>query len=479
MRISTGWTAAACWCLVQAPLWWWCGPTAVASPVANLTGSGQTVALPPPSDRPQAPSFASADQPPLPAARDEGPPRTHRGGSWSNAAAGCFSTQRNRNASTTRSPLIGFRVVATAAGGGADEGPPSVRHAIGMELRRVPAGTVMLGGGPERRGASARRVTIEEPYYVGTYEVTNAQWKQVMGSLPSRWHEDDRPVEHVSWHDAMDFCRRLSATSAESGTGLTYRLPTEAEWEHACRAGTETRYCFGDDEADLPDHGWFARNAASGPDSDAADDDVRGTQRVGQKKPNAWGLHDMHGNVSEWCAETAEIEPVETVLTDFVRLVPAGCLTTPADGFAPADATGWLAMAGELSPPAAEVRAAPAGVANGGGTGSMAALALAVPATLISIACVSRLKENRFAALTWLSVWIAMLLMFSTFADDTHTGETDVAGVHVAPSGLDVEIDTSETIVPIPEPSAVILALAGVACGGLTAWGRGRRAASR
>ena len=478
MRISTVWAAAACWCLVQASLWPWCAPAAVASPVADIMGSGQPVTPPPPSDRATAPSFAAADQPPLPAARDEGPPRTHRGGSWSNEAAGCSSSQRNRNASTTRSPLIGFRVVAAPAEGGADEGPPSVRNPLGMEFRRVPAGTVMLGGGPERRGTPPRRVTIEEPYYVGTYEVTNAQWKQVMGSLPGRWHDDDRPVEHVSWHDANEFCRRLSAMSADQAAGLRYRLPTEAEWEHACRAGSETRYCFGDDEADLPDHGWFSRNAASGPDAAAADDDVRGTQPVGQKKPNAWRLYDMHGNVSEWCAETAEVETVEAVLTDFMRLMPAQCLAERAGGFVPADA-GWLALAGELSPPVAVLNAAPPPAATGGVTRGMAALALLVPATLISVACASRSAENRFAALTWLSVWIAMLLMFSTLADDTPTGHGDIAGVHVASSGLDVGIDTSETIVPIPEPSAVILALAGVACGGLTAWGRGRRAASR
>jgi formylglycine-generating enzyme required for sulfatase activity len=132
----------------------------------------------------------------------------------------------------------------------------------------------------------AHEVTITEPHYLGRLEVTQEQYQQVMGTNPSQIKGRDLPVEMVSWDDAQEFCKKASEK-----TGLAVRLPTEAEWEHACRAGTRTDYYTGDAEADLDRAAWYRANSGNT------------THPVGQKTPNAWGVHDMHGNVWEWCAD--------------------------------------------------------------------------------------------------------------------------------------------------------------------------------
>ena len=165
-------------------------------------------------------------------------------------------------------------------------------NSIGIKLRLVPAGTFTMGDangtGDEK---PPHQVTLSRPFYIGVYEVTNAQYGRVMSNTPSKWKDDDRPVEQVSWQDAMKFCGKLSQLPEERGAGRVYRLPTEAEWEYACRAGTTTKYSFGEDEKLLGDFGWFAGNA----------DDQ--THQVGLKKPNRWRLYDMHGNVLEWVSD--------------------------------------------------------------------------------------------------------------------------------------------------------------------------------
>jgi len=129
-------------------------------------------------------------------------------------------------------------------------------------------------------------VTITKPFYMGLTEVTQAQYEAVIGKNPSELKGPTNPVENVSWEDADEFCRKLSEK-----TRRTVRLPTEAEREYACRAGTKTRFSFGDSDGDLGDYAWVAGNSGGK------------AHLVGQKKPNAWGLYDMHGNVTEWCAD--------------------------------------------------------------------------------------------------------------------------------------------------------------------------------
>ncbi len=169
--------------------------------------------------------------------------------------------------------------------------PETIENSIGVTLKLIPAGTFTMGQAGGDVDEWPHEVTLTRPFYIGVYEVTNAEWKRVMGSVPSQWKDDDRPVEKVSWEDANEFCRRLSEMPEEKDAGRVYRLPTEAEWEYACRAGTTTKYSFGDDESLLGDFAWFDGNAGSQ------------THPIGQKRPNAWGLYDMHGNVWEWCSD--------------------------------------------------------------------------------------------------------------------------------------------------------------------------------
>jgi len=129
-------------------------------------------------------------------------------------------------------------------------------------------------------------VTISKPFYIGVTEVTQAQYEAVMGTNPSRFKGPTNPVESIPWNEAVEFCRRLSEKTRKA-----VRLPSEAEWEYACRAGTKTRFSFGDSDSVLGDYAWYGSNSGGM------------THPVGQKKPNPWGLYDMHGNIWEWCAD--------------------------------------------------------------------------------------------------------------------------------------------------------------------------------
>jgi len=166
--------------------------------------------------------------------------------------------------------------------------------ALQIALVRIPPGEFMMGSPPNEEGHGRneepqRRVRISQGFYLGKYQITLAEYDEVMGNTPRDGAEHLLPVSQITYENAIEFCARLS-TAAK----LKISLPTEAQWEYACRAGTETRYYSGDTEADLARVGWYSKNSEGK------------THQVGGKQPNAWGLYDMHGNVWEFCADFIE-----------------------------------------------------------------------------------------------------------------------------------------------------------------------------
>jgi formylglycine-generating enzyme required for sulfatase activity len=178
-----------------------------------------------------------------------------------------------------------------------------ITNSIGMKLALIPAGKFMMGSPDSEPGrhpdeGPQHPVTISRPFYMGIHEVTQAQYQRIMGKNPaafqaSNGHGPQHPVECVSWSDAVQFCQKLSELAAERKAGRSYRLPTEAEWEYACRAGTTTAYAFGD-PARMDASAWHKGNSGGH------------SHEVGERPPNAWGLFDMTGNVWEWCADYKE-----------------------------------------------------------------------------------------------------------------------------------------------------------------------------
>ena len=213
-------------------------------------------------------------------------------------------------------------------GGKAAEGgdPAGLTNAVGMKLVFVKGGEFLMGSKNEfGRWAHEHqhKVRISEPYYIGACEVTQGEYQKVMGSNPSHFSpagggkekvkELDAarlPVDSVSWEEAVEFCRKLSELAAEKQAGRVYSLPTEAQWEYACRAGTTTPFHYGEQlnsrQANFDGNTPYLKreDVIKGVDpATIAGPYLKRTAPVGSYEPNAWGLYDMHGNVWEWCSD--------------------------------------------------------------------------------------------------------------------------------------------------------------------------------
>ena len=168
----------------------------------------------------------------------------------------------------------------------------TMTNSLGMEMLLLPSGAFTMGGDWDAEQADENElpqhvVLFERPFYIGKYTVTQSQWQALMDNNPSEFKGADRPVETISHGEA---CAFITCLNAQENT-RTYRLPTEAEWEYAARAGSQSAYCYGDEINRLTEFAWFQDNSAGT------------THPVGQLSPNDWGLHDMHGNVHEWCGD--------------------------------------------------------------------------------------------------------------------------------------------------------------------------------
>jgi formylglycine-generating enzyme required for sulfatase activity len=187
-------------------------------------------------------------------------------------------------------------------------------NGVTMDFVWIPPGEFMMGSPTHEVGRldneTQHRVTITKGFWMGKYEVTQKQYTAVMGTNPSHFDRGGSyPVDSVSWEDAVAFCAKV-----KERTGLELRLPTEAEWEYACRAGTTTAYYTGDTESDLARAGCFAGNSERGIKIWKWDRRRWEPRSVGWFEPNRWGVYDMHGNAWEWCADWYGAYPTGMVL---------------------------------------------------------------------------------------------------------------------------------------------------------------------
>ena len=198
-----------------------------------------------------------------------------------------------------------------------------ISDAVSLDMIWIKPGTFMMGSpkgelGRDDEDEARHQVTLSAGYWLGKYEVTQAQYEAIMGTNPSLFKGTDLPVGMVTWNDANEFCKKLTAIEKTAGRlpeGYIYSLPTEAQWEYACRAGTTTALNSGKNITNdygvcpnMDEVGWYRYNSDSKP------------HPVGQKQPNAWGLYDMHGNIVEWCLDLYKEHYPTSPVTDPVEL---------------------------------------------------------------------------------------------------------------------------------------------------------------
>lgn len=185
------------------------------------------------------------------------------------------------------------------------DSPKGSKTQAGPEMVLLPGGKFTMGD--EKEPDATPHEVVVSAFYIDKHLVTQTEYQKVTGKNPSRWKAAENPVEQVRWSDAVRYCNaRSRLDSLEPCYDLQtwecdfdangYRLPTEAEWEYACRAGADTAYYFGDNPSQLKDYAWFKDNSGSKP------------HPVGQKRPNPWGLYDMHGNVWQWCNDFYKVD---------------------------------------------------------------------------------------------------------------------------------------------------------------------------
>jgi formylglycine-generating enzyme required for sulfatase activity len=231
-------------------------------------------------------SYYKVSAPTDPTGPAAGTYRVLRGGCWFLPSKQLRLSYRGRDLPGARVLAVGFRCVR--------ELRPKPSTKLKMEFVRIPAGEFEMGSNDADAGEKpAHRVGISRPFEIGKYEVTQAQWEAVMITNPSYFKDPSRPVESVSWEDAQRFLNALN----DKKDGYRYRLPTEAEWEYAARAGATAG-----PTGNLDAVAWYQPNAGAQ------------THPVGQRKPNAWGLYDMLGNVWEWCADWYGAYPAALVM---------------------------------------------------------------------------------------------------------------------------------------------------------------------
>jgi len=208
--------------------------------------------------------------------------------------------------------------------------PTQLENSLGMQFVLIRPGVVEIGSDPDDALSQPSErprhtVRVTSPFYLGVFPVTQSQFQAVTAETPASGFHPDHPVHSVTWHQAMEFCYQLQELDPDSNG---YRLPTEAEWEYACRAESVQRFSFGDDATELSSYGWYADNSNLE------------LQPVGQKQPNGWGLHDMHGNVYEWVFDRFGVDYYEVAPTDDPRgpetggsrVMRGGSFNSEADG---------------------------------------------------------------------------------------------------------------------------------------------------